>query len=65
MLVASENGNFANGHNGQLEWRRDANNGAKRNQNGGRSEIGVQQTEKFLDLYEWKKQLIIWKCKMC
>ena len=54
MLVASENGNFANGHNGQLEWRRDANNGAKRNQNGGRSEIGVQQPEKFWDLYEWK-----------
>jgi len=44
MFVAGENGNLANGHDGQLERRRDADDSAERNQNGGRCEIGVQQT---------------------
>lgn len=45
MFVTSENGNLTDGHDGQLEWRRDADDGAERNQNRGRREISVQQTE--------------------
>lgn len=45
MFVTSENGNLTDGHDGQLEWRSDADDGAERNQNSGRREISVQQTE--------------------
>ena len=44
MFVSSENDDLDQRHDDQLERRRDAEDGAERNQNGGRSEIGVQQT---------------------
>ena len=45
MFVSSENDDLDQGHDDQLERRRDAEDGAERNQNGGRGEIGVQQTD--------------------